>query len=93
MHWYAQFGMSRHGRSGELATCGLCGATDQQQPCQTCRAEGRRPPLEHDWSSYCELARVHPRYAEDSVGSRVPCGDRKCQTPLRASVFDEGAQQ
>ena len=92
LHWYAQWQLARHGRRAEIRICGCCGARDQQDPCRTCRAEGRGAPVDREWSSYSGFAAVHPAYADVEVGRRVRCGDRKCQTPLALSAADEGVR-
>lgn len=92
LHWYAQWQLAKRGLGAALHTCAYCGARDQQNPCRTCRAEGRGAPLNREWSSYCRFAAVDPAYADDHVGDRVLCGDRKCQTPLPLSAAGEGVR-
>lgn len=85
--------LSKRGRSNELVQCTLCGAKDYEQPCRTCRAEGRAGALQHEWAAYTGLKQVHPAYADVDTGPAVPCGVENCQGSLALSAADEGVRQ
>ena len=90
---YACWQLAKRGRSGELVQCTLSGAKDSEQPCRTCRAEGRAGTPQHDWAAYTGLKQVHTAYADVDTGPAVPCGAENCQGSLAPSAADEGVWQ
>lgn len=93
LHWYAQWQLSKRGRGGELVRCGVCGASDYNAPCRTCRDEGRAGLLNVEWGSYSGMSSVHRAYAKDDTGRVIPCGAENCQGSLALSAVDEGVRR
>lgn len=85
---YARWQLAKRGRSGELVQCSLCGAKDYENPCRTCRAEGRAGTPQHEWATYTGLKQVHPAYAHVVTGPAVPCGAGDCQGSLALTCPD-----